>query len=118
MNRLTLVGIYERGIPNKERVAISVAVEVNLTFYALIISAYTPGRQGVLAGSRLAYWFNPLVVKPGDWVVLYSGTGVNTTEKRTDGGTNHFFHWGLPNTVWDNPESCAILCELNTWTTK
>jgi|ERR1700733_3667573 len=118
MNRLTIVGIFDRGVANSERVAISVSVEANLTYYAVLLSAYTTGKTGVLAGSRLAYWFNPAIVKPGDWVILYSGPGPNATEKRTDGGTNHFFHWGLQNTIWHPPESCAILVELNTWATK
>jgi hypothetical protein len=118
MNRLTIIEIYDRGVANKERLHMSVSVESNLAFYAVLASAYGPNRQTVLAGSRLAYWFNPYIVKPGDWVILYTGPGPYTTAKRTDGGTNHFFYWGLPETVWHNPESCAVLLELNTWMTK
>jgi hypothetical protein len=56
-------------------------------------------------------------VKPGDWIILYTGAGSYSAEKRPDGGTNHFFHWGLPHTLWASPISCAILCEMSNWAT-
>lgn len=115
--RLSIAGILDRGVSNKERVALTVAVESNLAYYAVILSSYLPGRQQIHSERLSVYWFSPAIVKPGDFVILYTGPGRNAPESRPDGGTNHFYHWGLPNTVFNNSESCAILLEISTWIT-
>ncbi|MGB9072506.1 MAG: hypothetical protein WCC22_07515 [Terriglobales bacterium] len=118
MNRLAITGLYDRGVANKERLHITARVDANLSFYVVMTSNYSPNRQTVMAGSRLAFWFNAFNVKAGDSIILYTGPGSYTTSKRPDGGTDHFFYWGLPSTLWANPDGCAVLCELNAWETK
>jgi hypothetical protein len=115
--RLSIAGIFDRGVPNKERIGLTVAVEANLSFYGLLLTSYAPGGQTISAGSISAYWFPPGIVKPGDFVIIYTGAGTNTTEQRQGGGTNYFFHWGLPRTVFEKSEVCAVLFELASWAT-
>jgi hypothetical protein len=115
--RLSIAGIFDRGVPNKERIALSVAVEANLSSYVTLLSRYNPGRQTIASGNMTSYWFSPATVKPGDFVILYTGSGTNASNPRPTGGTNHFFYWGLKSTIFDDPESCAVLLELATWGT-
>ena len=51
------------------------------------------------------------------YVVLYAGFGNNHVSPRPDGGTDYFFYWGLKNTLWAPPNSCAVLLEIENWQT-
>ena len=116
--RLSIIAIFDRGIAGKERIALSVSVEAQLSFFAVLLSRYNGGRQTIMPGSLSSYWFPPGVAKPGDFVILYTGRGINTNEPKSTGvGMNHFFHWGHPQTIFNDPESCAVLAELATWGT-
>jgi hypothetical protein len=116
--RLSIAGIFDRGIANKERIALSVGVEAQLSFYVILLSRYNIGRQTIMSGNLASYWFPPSVVKPGDFVILYTGAGANAREPRAgSASTNHFLHWGQRNTIFNDSETCAVLLELTTWST-
>lgn len=113
---LNIVTIADRGIANRERLHIEALADTDLSYYAVLLSVRSlMGR--VQAGLRAAYWFGPRPVKAGDTIILYSGPGNNTSEVRPDGGRNHFYYWGLKNTVWGPRTSCAVLLEVINWQT-
>jgi hypothetical protein len=113
---LQVITIADRGIPSRERLHIVALANTDLSYYVTLLSIRSlDGR--VASGLRAAYWFGPRAVKAGDTIILYSGPGQDTTEIRPDGGTNHFYHWGLKNTVWGPPTSCAVLIEIINWQT-
>jgi hypothetical protein len=114
--KLAILTIAERGIPNKERLHLRVLADTNLSYYVVFVSSYTP--SGLVATPpRFTYWFNSFAVKAGDSVVLYSCAGQATSSRRSDGGSDHFFHWGLPATIWNQVSDCAVLAELTDWQT-
>lgn len=111
---LQIVRIVDRGLPNKERLWLRATTNINLKFYVVIVTNYnTPNT--VSNTPRFAYWFYDKNVKAGDNVVLYTGQGRNSESPNSSGGTNHFFYWGLPNSLWNKTGDCAILFEINTW---
>lgn len=114
--RLQIVAIGNRGSANQERVHLRVLADTNLSYYVVLDTTYvTPTAISNLL--RHAYWFPSHQVKAGDNVVLYTGVGVNMSLTNPLGGTNHFFYWGLRETVWNNTGDCAVLMELSTWET-
>ena len=114
--RLQLVRIADRGLPNRERVHLSVLQETNLSYYAVLLSRYiTP--SGVANGNLSAFWFPSQSVRPGDQVVLFSGPGTPSSRTEPNGSTTHFFYWGLPNSVWNVPAMCAVVVEVASWAT-
>jgi hypothetical protein len=114
--RLQVVRIADRGLPNRERVHLSVLQETNLSYYAVLLSRYI-SPAGVANGNLAAFWFPNQAVRPGDQVVLFSGPGTPSNRIETNGSTTYFFYWGLPNTVWNVPANCAVVIEASSWGT-
>lgn len=114
--RLKIVSIIDRGVPNQERLHLSVLAAANLNFYAVFDTTKIDNNT-VVAIPRRAYWFTEHVVSPGDHVILYTKAGTESVSRRTDGYSNHFFYWGLRNTIWGDPKSCAVLVEISNWET-
>jgi hypothetical protein len=117
MMRVRLVNIADRGIPQQERLHLSVFAPSNLVNYAVFASRMISPNL-VKTTPDLAYWFADMPVYPGDQVILYTGTGQNKVERRPDGRWNRFVYWGLGNVIWGDPQSCAVLLEINYWETK
>ena len=115
--RLKVITIADRGVPNKERLHLSALVDANLVNYA-IFDTVRMGDGSVIASiPRHAYWFTPSLVRAGDNVVVYTGPGVATKNARANGGTDYFFFWGLKQTIWSDPKSCAVVLEVADWAT-
>ena len=114
--KLQIVRIVDRGVPNKERLHLSVLQDVNLSFYVVLHSRYaTP--QTISSGHLLAYWFPNQQVRTGDQVVLLSGPGTNTSRKEPGGTTTYFYYWGLKDSLWGQFEDCAVVVEALSWST-
>jgi len=116
--KLSIVNIIDRGVANKERLHLAALVPINLAYYAVVASMYARDRKTIAGGNRQMYWFEPSQVNAGDWIILYTGSGQYSKHVRLGGGTNHFFYWGLKETVWHDPLSSATLFEINNWETK
>ena len=114
--KLQIVRIAERGLPNKERLHLSVLQETNLSYYVVLLSRYI-NQNAVANGNLAAFWFPNQHVKPGDQIVLCSGSGTYTARSGPDGSTVHFFYWGQSKTVWNNPSDCAVVIEAGDWIT-
>jgi len=114
--RIAIVGIADRGTANLERVHLRVLADTNLSYYAILDTTYV-NPNAVSNLLRHAFWFPPHQVNAGDNVVLYTGYGVQNSEANLFGGRNHFFYWGLQNTVWNKTGDCAVLLEIALWQT-
>jgi len=114
--RLAIVTVANRGNMMMERIHLRVAMDADASYY-VIFSTVELAPQTVMTIPNHAYWFPHKILRPGDNVVVYTRGGVNNSVVRPDGGTDHFFFWGRPATVWTNPAACAVLMELNAWNT-
>jgi hypothetical protein len=114
--RLKIVTIADRGIPGRERLHLNVLVPANLSFY-VVIGTTKISPTLVSTSPKHFHWWNAYGVNAGDSVILYTGSGNHTVNIRPDGGKNHFFYWGLPNVIWADLNSCAVLFELENWET-
>lgn len=115
--KIRVVGITDRGTPQKERLHISVLAETSLVRYVIFDSSRILNGTAVAAIPKHAYWFTDYLAKPGDNVVVYTGIGLNTKQVRPDGGTDHFFYWGLKTVLWHDPNACAVVLEVGDWVT-
>lgn len=114
--RIKIVRIADRGVPDKERLHLSVTADTTLSGY-VVLKSFAQG-DGVMSGSLPAFWFPTVAAKAGDQVVLYSNTGPYTSEKTGDGKTTvHFFHWGGTVPLWAKPSDCAVVLEASNWDT-
>jgi hypothetical protein len=115
--RIRIVTIGDRGVGNQERLHLSVLAPANLVNYAVFDTVRIGNGLTIVPIPKNTFWFTDCEVRPGDQVVLYTRPGVPTKERRTDGHTNHFFFWNKPNTLWQDPNGCAVLIEINQWET-
>jgi hypothetical protein len=114
--KLVLQRIADRGVPDKERLALKVASDTTLSYFVVLDTAYlTP--QTINSVPKRAFWFPPKPVKTGDWVILFTKAGTPSERKLEDGTTAHFFFWGQPQVLWNQTGNCAVVMELSDWTT-
>jgi hypothetical protein len=116
--KLQIVRISDRGIPNKERLHLNVLQDAILSNYIVLSTKYasTFPATGVMNGGMPAFWFPTKLVRAGDQIVLQSGSGMPTTQIQPL-GTVHYFFWGFPTTIWNDPASCAVVAETPNWVT-
>jgi hypothetical protein len=114
--KLSIVQIVDRGVPNQERLHLSVSIYTDLSFF-IVFDTVTTGVNSISSTPKHSFWFKPTQVKPGDNVVLYTGPGTDSQTRRADGGTDYFFFWNLPKTIWDSAAARAVLFEVLSWET-
>jgi hypothetical protein len=113
-----LVRIADRGVPNAERVHLSVVAATDLSYFVVLKTfRIAPALTNVAAGTAAAYWFHTTPVKAGDQVVLYSAKGTPSKRTEPSGATTHFFYWGFPNTLWNTPGDCVVVTQVAEWLT-
>ena len=114
--RIEIVQITDRGIANQERLHLRAQVDATLNHYAIFVSNYI-SKDAISTIPQHSFWFPPMQVNAGDNIILYTGFGTQTSTRNLDGTTNYFFYWGLKNTVWNRPEDCSVLLEIESWQT-
>ena len=112
--RLQIVGIENRGMAQLERLHLSVISQTSLSYIMVVATNYV-SPNGLVWGGRQTFWFPNVIVATGDHVYLYS-RGASITDVPPPKNM-HFFYWGQPRTLWNAPEDCAVLFEINSWQT-
>ncbi len=119
--KLRILGIFDRGKPNYERVMLAADQQANVAFYSILLSRYSSPTQ-INTGALSCFWFPSQDVAPGDVVCLFTAKG--TPNSAPVDGDNpltskkiHFFYAGFDHTILDDPQTCAVLQEINTWAT-
>jgi hypothetical protein len=110
-----LRSIENAGDLERERVVLRATKDDDIGRFALF-RCHTTTKGKVASGSiPAAYWFPDQKIKKGDFVVLYSKSGVNSEKKGDNGGTSYFYYWGLKSPQW--PKYIAALVETGSnWT--
>ena len=114
--KIGIVDILDHGAPNKERLVLKVFFNFNLSYCVILNSTYASSNT-ISNYPKGSFWFPPKDVKAGDLVVVYSGSGVSSEVKNQDGSTSYFFYWGSLSTLWNQPNDCAAVLEIQTWQT-
>ena len=114
--KLKIVKIIERGNAKDERLWLKVLQDADMSFYVVFDTTYS-SENAISNLQRHAYWFESLKVKTGDNVVLYTRKGTYNKKANADGTMSHFLYWGLDHPIWNDTGDCAVLFEVNGWTT-
>src|ERR1035438_8638299 len=99
--KVQIVRIADRGSVNLERIHLTVLVDTNLCFFAILKTSYVTGNKAIVTTPTYTHWFPSHPVKAGDQVVLYTSGGTATSTLRPDGHTDHFFFWGSPTAIFN-----------------
>lgn len=114
---LTLHSVMDAGVPNRERVAITVQAPVNAAEFGLMIGTSTTALDAS-PFSDFLFMFGAGQLLTGDWMYVYSGHG----EPRVDSiqGVNTrlvSLYWGRSSTIFYNPNIVPILFRVAAYTT-
>lgn len=117
IDSLKIIGVYDHGVPNKERIAIRVDAPCDLSEYCLFLA--TPGIEGNATPVRdHMLWFGHGYVEAGDWIIVYTASGVTTTTNLADDkgmlskSRVIAVHWGKDMTVFQNRAVAPMLVHL------
>ncbi|HYR74360.1 MAG TPA: hypothetical protein VEM96_00835 [Pyrinomonadaceae bacterium] len=109
--------VVGKGDLDKELTWLQVLADVSdLSFYMVCDTTYKDNNS-ISNELRHIYWLPKQSVKQGDWIAVHTKDGKNTTVKNEQGTTTHHFYWNLGRTIWNKDGDCAVLFNLNSWTT-
>lgn len=108
LSELSVVKLFEPGVPNKESLAISVNEPINMGQFGLMLGISSGEKEAVPIHDQL-YWFGNGYVQKGDWIFLYTGSGTPRTTDHEDGTKSYTVFWGRPTTVFANSQVVPIL---------
>lgn len=60
-------------------------------------------------------WLPDIEVSKGDYVSVYTKSGVTGSKVGPDGKTTHFFYWDRELAIWDADEVAAVLMNVASW---
>ena len=112
---LDLLGVYDRGIANKERIVLRVVSALDIGAYLIIL-----GWRGKDSGQHVTplpnsmYWFGSGSLQANDWLFLYTGQGTAEKMPPSDKHGNLFInYWGKDKTVFNSAEVVPVLWRMN-----
>ena len=113
LTELTVAAILNRGVPNKECVSLKANEAVNMGQFGLMLGRYGQGSSAVPYFDNL-FWFGDGLIKPGDWLFVYTGSG-KASKIPAANGVNEIFSlfWGKPTTLFAESIITPILFRVD-----
>lgn len=108
---LEIFGVYDRGVPNLERIVLRSTGQADLRSYYMMLGARVPlSSDRILPLPDQCLWLGERVVAPNSWVFVYTGSGTDivTTENHTKQPLQAIF-WHKPSVVLSNPDVIPFL---------
>lgn len=100
VHELTIVGVFDAGSPNLERIVLRPTESLNLAGFALILGVPLSG-GGVTPLADQFFWFGEKWISPPSWVVVFTGPGqFREGTHPTSGEPVLELHWGRGNVVF------------------
>jgi hypothetical protein len=111
---LRLVGVFDAGVPRRERIVLKVEQKLDIGWYAIVLAirAQPAGMAQPLRDS--VCWIGSGTVEPNDWFFIYTGAGSQMTiPADSDHGKLFFEFWGRKETVFHDSQIVPMLWRLN-----
>lgn len=109
---LSLVGIADAGIPNRERIVLRPAESINLAQCGIFLCQR--GNDGVITPLvDHFFWFTEVVATPPSWIMVYTGKGEPTQSQLPESGqTVYSLHWGKDYTLFNIPGVAPVIFRI------
>lgn len=117
VHELTFVGLFDAGVPNRERLVLRPTEPLNLAGFALVVSAVGDG--GVTPLPDQFFWFGERWVVPPAWIVVFTGPGAFREGAHQETGEPVLeLHWGRRNVFLSDPRLAVSLLRIGAITTQ
>ena len=110
---LSVVGIFDAGVANLERIVLRADQPVNLASYLLLIALRGEAGGGSLPLRDNMLWLGNTSIEAGDWVYVYTAPGVaqtSTLPNNTDKVIS--LYWGKSQTIFQAAHLTAALVKI------
>jgi hypothetical protein len=114
ISELKVVGVFDRGIPNKERICIVVNEPTNMGQFGLLIGIQQETSFAYPLRDNF-YWFGEGLVSKEDWIFVYTGPGQAKIAPipGTTSGNLYSLHWDRAETILHNHLFVPILIRMD-----
>jgi len=113
ITELFLMGVFDRGKPNQERIVLFVNELVNMGQFGLMLGVRQQDGFAFPIRDNF-YWFGDGYVSPGDWIFLYTDPGEPRNSVIPNSSNNTYsLHWGRDEVILGNPEIVPILFRVD-----
>lgn len=100
LTELTIASVLDRGVPNKECIAIKANSPLNTMRYGVLLGNAIPNTSTIFPIKDNYYWFGEGVLNAGDWIFLYTGSGSSRVSQSNDGLSQLYsLYWGRQMTM-------------------
>ena len=110
---LKLRSIIAPGELSKERLTLKAQTDLDLGDYIVAQSGYADDSPTTTFFQTV--WFPYKRIKKGDLVVIYSKKGTERERSLSTGKVAHFYYMDLTETIWDDPNTCALVLYAPEW---
>lgn len=107
---MTIVGVAEANVPNRERIIFRPTQIVQLTEFAVLIGLKNYDGSLIPQWDSM-YWFGAATVTPPSWICLYTGTGTPSVTKEGEEYV-HNYYWNRTKTVFHSNNLNPLLIRI------
>lgn len=105
---ISQIRVLDRGVPNKERIAIEFALDTELAALCLVCGTKNAG--GFIPSRNHFYLLPDEMVTAGTWVIVFTGIGERRwTVLQNSGRPALVLHWGRSQTLFAHGQSTAAV---------
>ncbi|WP_414660223.1 hypothetical protein [Horticoccus sp. 23ND18S-11] len=109
---IQLLGVFDAGVPNRERIAFQIKLAVNLGNYAVVVGWKGSDGSAIPLPDQF-YWLGEQWVDADSILLLYSGSGTRQTGMLQELKKTYLaLHWGKPSVIFDNPNFAPLLFQI------
>jgi len=114
IEELSVVGTYDRGVANQERIVLLVNTTINLGQYGIMLGIKDQSGMARPIRDNL-FWFGDGIVNKGDWLFLYTGPGEPRFSTIPNNQEKIFtLHWGRNVTILGDGIIVPILFKVES----
>lgn len=110
---IQIVNVYDRGVPNNERILLKTNAGLNLAQYGVLIGLLNE-KNGLASPYRdNIYTFKDVYLEPNSWIFLYTAPGTDYEGKLPhDNSPFQVFYWGKKITIFAHSLIIPILFKI------
>jgi hypothetical protein len=113
IEELKIIGVYDHGVPNMERIVLMANETIDLGNYGLMIGLRASEGQAFPLRDNFL-WFGNGWIQKGDWLFVYTAPGVpQMTELPNQTEKLYSIHWGKDKTIFQKKELTPLLIRMD-----
>lgn len=100
---ISIIGVYDAGVPNMERVVLRANVDLNLSAYCVIAAVKAHLDTTNIPLRDHFFWLGNLTLKAGDWIFVYTAPGTAQLTPLPNAPESLLsLYWGKPQTIFQD----------------